>query len=187
MARHSSGPSFILVLIFLILIGGLGGYVFFFTDILQLSSKQEKIQEAPKPDEEIFSQVDEWVLEVVWEKPKAAEKQVYYGIVDGYERTGKIVNREGYIEHFENIDLLNSLGFSEDLNLSADGPGSSLWGYKKNIGQELQIVTLSYDNEDMHQSSDGPLVADCPCTLNLSVFVSNVFKPNWKETDEENN
>lgn len=179
MARRSSGPS-IFLLIILVAIGFGVGYVFFFTDLITLPKTTEK-KETITPDTSIFEETEEWVPEVVWSKPKSAKQQMYYGTVSGVEQTGTLVNKDGYISHFEDPAVLEKQGYKEDLNLSADGPGSSMWGYSKEIGKDqMQVVTFSYTNEDMHPSSEGPLTADCPCTLDLSVFISNPFKPNWK-------
>lgn len=179
MARKSHGPSPIFLLIILLIGVGIG-YVFFFTDLITLPKASEK-KEKTVVNTSVFSEAEEWVPEVVWSKPKSASEQVYYGTVKGTEISGTLVNKDGYIEHFEEPAVLEKQGYKEDLNLSADGPGSSLWGYTKEVGKDqMQIVTFSYTNEDMYESSEGPLTADCPCTLTLSVFVSEPFKPNWK-------
>lgn len=179
MARRSSSPSIILIII-LAVIGFGVGYVFFFTDLISIEKPTPKKQ-AVTPDMTVFEETDRWVPEVVWSPSKPATEQIYYGTVKGVEETGTLVNREGVVEHFEDHKVLEKLGYKEDLNLSADGPGSSMWGYSKEApGGLLEVVTFSYINEDMHPSTEGPLTASCPCTLTLKVFVSEPFKPNWK-------
>lgn len=180
MGRRRSGPGFTLFLILLVVLGGVLGYAFFFTDYIDLTPSKKQVVSETGGATAVFDQAPEWVPEVVWGKPKSAEKQTYYGTVKGTEVTGKLVNREGYIDHPENPEFIKKLGFSEDPNLSADGPGSSMWGYIKHVGQNEQVILLSYTNEDMHPSAEGPLEANCPCTLDLSVFVSDKFKPNWQ-------
>lgn len=180
MAKKKSGSGFIIFLILLVIAGGVVGYVFLFTDYIKLPSKPTESTTKSTTEYEVFTEAQKWVPEVVWSKPKAATQQTYYGTVKGTEITGKMVNREGYIEHPEDPTTLKAMGFSEDLNLSADGPGSSSWGYIKNIGDMQEIIVLSYKNEDMHASSEGPLEAECPCTLLLTIFQSEPFKPNWQ-------
>lgn len=181
MAKKKSGPGFILFLILLVIIGGVAGYVFFFTDYIDLNPAKKQTATESQDEAAVFTESEKWVPEVVWGKPKSASSQTYYGTVKGTEITGKLVNRDGYIEHPEDPEFLKTFGFTEDLNLSADGPGSSSWGYVKHLGEQEQVVVFSYTNEDMQASSAGPLEANCPCTLSLSVFVSTPFKPNWKD------
>lgn len=179
--RRRSSSGFIFFLFFLVIIGAVGGYIFFFTDYIKLTPSTKQTVKEEMDDSSVFPQASKWLPEVVWTKPSSATIQTYYGKVRGVQITGKLVNRDGYIEHPEDPGFLKKLGFNEDLNLAADGPGSSSWGYLKNIGDEQQIVVFSYANEDMHPSNEGPLTASCPCTLNLAIFVSEPFKPNWDE------
>lgn len=180
MAKKKSGPGFIIFLLILAFIGAGIGYVFFFTDYLNLTPAKKQVTADESSDSSIFTEASDWTPEVVWGKPKPATKETYYGNVKGTEITGKLVNREGYIDHTEDPEFLKKLGYSEDPNLFADGPGSSMWGYIKHVGKDEQVVLFSYTNEDMHTSSDGPVTSECPCTLELSIFISDVFKPNWQ-------
>lgn len=179
MARRSSRISPIFAVLLLIILV-FAGYIFFFTDFISFNKQVDESKVKPI-DTSVFEEAESWVPEVVWSKPKAGSEKMYYGTAKGVKIVGTLVNREGTVDHFEDPKILKRLGYKEDLNLSADGPGSSMWGYsKENANGMMEIVTFSYDNKDMYESSDGPLVSECPCTLILTVFVSEPFKPNWK-------
>lgn len=62
-----------------------------------------------------------------------------------------------------------------DNNLAADGPGSSLWGYKKEVDGKTQIIIFSYKTQPTSNKPDEPLQFDCPCKVDWSVFISYPF------------
>jgi len=79
------------------------------------------------------------------------------------------------IPHFEMASALKTQGFIPDLNLSADGPGSSNWGYVNSNNEETQVIIFSYKTRPTNSNPNEPLEFNCPCKVNLSVFVSNPF------------
>lgn len=59
--------------------------------------------------------------------------------------------------------------------LIADGPGGSVWGYVKRVGDKFQVIILqeinsSYKNRPIYSLKD-----DCPCNLSFYVFFSDVL------------
>lgn len=184
MARRRSNGSFLPFFLFLFLLGVVGSYLFLFTDFFT-SSEVETQEEPEQKEEKLLTYLDSWFHEVVWGDQKSTTQTMYYGTAPGVSRTGQFVSRDGAIERFEDQTMIKSFGFSEDLNLTETRKNSELWGYRKSVGDKEQVVVFSSENEDMHVNTDGEYVADCPCTLNISVFVSEVFKPNWKESLDE--
>lgn len=121
----------------------------------------------------IISQLHLWMPTAIWSDPAASQEKTYYGDVLGSEVTGTLKTQEATVPHFENPELLNSLGFSPDTNLSADGPGSSEWGYTKETNGERQFILFSYQTEPTSTDPNEPLQFNCPCQTKLTVFVSN--------------
>ncbi|HZE87130.1 MAG TPA: copper resistance protein NlpE N-terminal domain-containing protein [Methylomirabilota bacterium] len=129
----------------------------------------------PPLNTSVFNQLSSWLPNTVWENPKINEETTLYGKLKGESQSGKIVTLQPTLVHFENKSWLEKLGFSEDTNLLADGPGSSVWGYKKTTGAKNQLILFSYQTAPYNTAPDQPLQFACPCTTMVTVFVSNSF------------
>lgn len=130
---------------------------------------------APSP---IFGYMSKWVPDAVWDAPIPSNEDDLYGNLTGMAMNGKI--REGgelpssnEMGKFEDIATMTSLGFKGDINLSADGPGASRWGYKKVENGKTQIVIFSYSSSRIYGPEATELQKMEPTTL--SVFVSDPF------------
>lgn len=125
----------------------------------------------------IFDQLPPSLPKASWEAPIASNTTTSYGNATGYLENGTITAETASLPHFENKATLSSLGFVVDNNLSADGPGSSLWGYKKTTGNEIQLIIFSYKTDPTSSNPNEPLQFNCPCQTQVSVFVTNPFTP----------
>ncbi len=110
-----------------------------------------------------------------WLNPYSISKKTPYGFLEGREVTAQTMSDTPYVSNFEDKARLTSEGFQEDINLNADGPGGSTWGYIKKNEDKSQIIILLYTVTPSSSNSNEPLQFDCPCSIVLSVFVSNPF------------
>ncbi len=127
--------------------------------------------------EKIFNVLPSWLPRANWSNPKASIQSTMYGDINGVVRSATIITKSVSTTHFEQQAYIQQLGFSADDNLSADGPGSSTWGYKKESGDQTQIILLSSQTMPSKTPPNRPLQFNCPCTTKVSVFVSESFTP----------
>lgn len=89
---------------------------------------------------------------------------------------GESVVSSEYFLRYEDKDIRNKfrefyseemvkLGYVEDLEIAADGPGESQWGYKSGAN----YIILSYKDKQIIPQINKPF--DCPCTEQLKVFL----------------
>lgn len=123
----------------------------------------------------IINHLPSWMPTATWSETTSSQEQSSYGNISGYETTGTLTTKEPYISHFENPAFLQSLGFTPDNNILADGPGSSLWGYTKETNGKKQIVFFSYQTKPTSTPTNEPVQFNCPCQMKLTVFISNYF------------
>lgn len=123
---------------------------------------------------DIFVQVPIW-NSAKWSFIKTVSVSSYYGKLTGKQIEAIMTTQQATIPHFEDSAFLQNLGFDQDRNLSADGAGSSIWGYKKTTGNSSQVILLSYVTTPVTVVPNEPIQFNCPCTTNLSVFVSDSF------------
>lgn len=151
----------------------------------QSSTTPSPTSEAPTPPpvkvsqtaQTIFTTLPSSLPSATWETPISSNLTTSYGNATGYLENGSITTEQTSLPHFEDKATMSSLGFTADNNLSADGPGSSLWGYKKTTGNEIQLVIFSYKTASTSSNPNEPLQFNCPCQTQVSVFVSNPFTP----------
>ncbi len=120
-----------------------------------------------QPNSPIFSKLNSW-LPGDWSTPVTSSQMNYSGM----ESSVTITTQTAAVSHFEDVSYLKSLGFEPDINLSADGPGSSVWGYKN--AETGQVIVFSYRTSPTSTNPNEPLQFNCPCQSKVSVFVSNV-------------
>lgn len=107
-----------------------------------------------------------------WEAPIQQRRNISNQEVPGFEYSSATVKNvsdisketEPFREFYKR--KLKLEGWQEDLNLSADGPGSSEWGYKK--GPDW--IILSYLSESENKSDEAGF--QCPCQVSFKVFTT---------------
>lgn len=144
--------------------------------------KQNNTPHAPNPSIppsalEILVDAAVWYPSAPWSEPTIGRSAgSYYGNIDGQSITATVTSQKASIPHFEDVNALTAKGFVPDTNLAADGPGSSTWGYKKNVNANQQIILFSYKTQPTSSNPNEPLQFDCPCKVNVTVFASNIWQ-----------
>jgi copper homeostasis protein (lipoprotein) len=141
--------------------------------LIATSAKSAVPVQLSETESHILSQLPSWMPTATWSEPFTTQEQTFYGNFMGSEVTGKVTTKEASVPHFENADFLQSLGFTMDTNLSADGPGSSVWGYVKETNGKKQVVLFSYQTRPLSTNRDEPIQFTCPCQTDLTVFISH--------------
>ncbi|HSX09561.1 MAG TPA: copper resistance protein NlpE [Candidatus Saccharimonadales bacterium] len=145
-----------------------------FNESLTATSTKYQIQ-STEMGTKIANQLPSWMPTVTWSEQITSNQQTFYGNLAGSEVTGIVTTKEASVPHFENVKFLQSLQFEPDINLSADGPGSSSWGYIKEVDGKKQIVIFSYRTQPTSTNPNQPIQFACPCQTKLAVFTSNYF------------
>lgn len=123
---------------------------------------------------EIFRELPSWKNDAVWSTPSDSSENTYLGNIKGQQTQAPLEVSEPNVAHFENIEYLLNHGFQPDNNLSADGPGSSSWGYKKTEAEKTEVLIFSYQITPTSSSPNSPLEFNCPCKGNLKVFYGSI-------------
>lgn len=124
----------------------------------------------------VLDAIPSWLSDVNWSQPKQATKTTPLGDMQGTMISGATMTDSANITHFEDANALAGLGFYPNTNLAADGPGSSTWGYSKEQNGTEQIILFSYTTKPTNSNPNEPLQFNCPCTTEVSVFISNPQK-----------
>lgn len=167
--------TFVLVLILL-------GAAIVGVKYLGTMQKQSNAPHAPNPSIppsalEILVDAAVWYPSAPWSKPAIGRSPgSYYGNIDGQSITATVTSQTASIPHFEDVHALQAKGFVSDPNLAADGPGSSFWGYKKNVNGNQQIILFSYETKPTSNKPNEPLQFNCPCKVQATAFVSNIWQ-----------
>lgn len=135
---------------------------------------QDKI--SSPSDSLIFKMAESNLSDTSWGNPVNTTQQTPLGTFSGQEMTGMTTTSSPMITHFENVKELSKMGYKANQNLSADGPGSSQWGYSKDADGTTQIIIYSYKTAPTSNNPDEPLQFNCPCSTTVSVFVSTPQK-----------
>ncbi|MBP6913523.1 MAG: DUF333 domain-containing protein [Candidatus Levybacteria bacterium] len=122
------------------------------------------------------------LTQATWGKPQKTTEPTPYGDLNGVKISGKLTTSQATLPHFEDAEVLNKLGYVPDNLLSADGPGSSVWGYKKQNSGKTSIILYSYNTKPSSTKKNEPLQFNCPCTMTVSVFISNNINTNSKDS-----
>lgn len=162
----------IAVIIFLILfVSAAGLFLFKYTSLKKLVNINGTSRVTPKPLPPIFAQLSKWVPAATWGTPEKSIEMTPYGKTSGLKMTGEIRGKNPSItRNFEDIKMMETLGYFEDMQFAADGPGSSNWGYSKTENGKTQIVVFRYSTNAIlgPESKEPPFV-------NLSVYISDPF------------
>lgn len=135
-------------------------------------SNTQTTTKTPPTNSQIFSQVISTVDGATWTIPENTTEQTGAGNLTGQKVTSQITTKEANVTHFENEKELIKLGYESDPSLSADGPGSSMWGYKSDNEGETNYIIYSYKVAPSSNNPNEPLQFNCPCKTDLSVFIS---------------
>lgn len=125
------------------------------------------------PETSLLVDAAVWYPSASWAPPAKASQTTYYGDLQGQSIKATVESSNPSLDHFEMPQMLKENGFLPDNNLSADGPGSSVWGYKKSENGMMQVMTFSYKTQPSSSSPNEPLQFNCPCKIDVEVFVSN--------------
>lgn len=124
----------------------------------------------------ILAQIKSQSTTISWDVPEETTDQTSSGNIKGEKISGILTTAQATLPHFEDAQILTKAGFEPDMSLSADGPGSSVWGYKKKQGGQQSLIIFSYKTLVTSQNPNEPLQFNCPCNMSVSVFVSDPFK-----------
>lgn len=133
--------------------------------------KTTTVAVSPAADK-IFSQLAKWLPDATFGLPKRTTEDTSYGKFSGESLAGFTMAPTASMPHFEDADYLKKLGFTPDNMLSADGPGSSVWGYSKEQSGKRQIILFSSEAKPLEVKPNEPLQFNCPCNTNVRIFVS---------------
>ncbi|HMS22572.1 MAG TPA: DUF333 domain-containing protein [Candidatus Levybacteria bacterium] len=120
--------------------------------------------------------------QATWGKPQKTNEPTPYGDLNGVKLSGKLTTSQATLPHFEDAEALKKLGYIPDNSLSADGPGSSVWGYKKQNSEKTSIILYSYNTKPSSNNPNEPLQFNCPCSMTVSVFISNTINTNSNDS-----
>lgn len=141
--------------------------------IFQTTPTPPPAQINPQSENPTFQKVTEWKPNAVWSMPTDSVQNTYLGEVNGKTSTANIRSDQATLSPFEDVAYLNSLGYELNQNLSADGPGSSVWGYKKGIDTDFELIIFSYVTTPTNSNPNQPLEFNCPCEMKVEVFIGS--------------
>jgi hypothetical protein len=116
-----------------------------------------------------------WYPSAPWSTPSAETQTTQYGTLQGEGIRATVPSSTASITHFEMPQALAAKGYLPDTSLAADGPGSSVWGYKKTNGDKTSLLLFSYQTAPTSSNQNEPLQFNCPCMIEITVFASNPF------------
>lgn len=134
------------------------------------------VQEAPAVTaarESLLDTVTPNIANAQWSATQATTENTAVGNLSGHQRTTTITSPTASLTSPENVSQLTSLGFSVDNNIAADGPGSSQWGYQRQVNGQTQYLLYSYNTTPSNNAPNQPLSFDCPCQMTVTVFLSD--------------
>lgn len=139
----------------------------------QTSPKTQIVTPTLSPEASLLVDAAVWYPSAPWSPPKVSSQTTYYGDLQGQSIQATVTSNTPSLEHFEIVPMLKEKGFLPDNNLSADGPGSSTWGYKRSENGQMQVMTFSYKTRPTNSNPNEPVQFNCPCKIDVTVFVSN--------------
>lgn len=134
-------------------------------------SSMNSTQTQPNPD---FKLITTSLPSANWTTPVPSTEQTLYGNLTGQAATGQITSQQTSMNQFEDVNAITAQGYKKDINLDAAGPGSTVWGYKKTENGKTQVIILFYKTQGTTNPNQ-PIQFNCPCKIDLKVFVSDPF------------
>lgn len=122
---------------------------------------------------ELLTKLSEGVPNSSWSNPENINQSAgTYGEMEGQKITSTITTKDAMPVNFDEKTYLESLGYKEDSQLAAGGPGSSVWGYSKTVDGVTSVVVFSSQTAATNSDQNAPAEFNCPCQTQLSIFVS---------------
>lgn len=169
--------TFVVIIVFIFILLGIGAWYMVNNKSAKATiPSSNAISQSIPGSQDFFDIVDYKFPSANWTSPATAEEQTLYGNISGEQIGGEVDSKKAQIPHFENEKSLKNMGFEPDLNLSADGPGSSSWGYKKTADAMTQIAIFSYTTKASATPGNEPIQFNCPCKVSVSAFISTPFE-----------
>lgn len=125
----------------------------------------------------ILVQAAVWYPSAPWSTPAVTTQTTPIGEMKGQFIKATITTPQANVSHFEDPNYLAAQGYTMDNNLSADGPGSSTWGYSKTTNGETDILLFSYSVQPTSSNPNEPLQFNCPCQATITVFSNDTPTP----------
>lgn len=149
------------------------GAIFFLDQQKKNTPSQQITNPNVTPETALLADIAVWYPSAPWTAPKKVKEETPYGNLSGESMQATVTSPTASIPHFEIASQLKTKGFVPDPGLSADGPGSSMWGYKRDESIFHQIIIFSYKTEPTSSNPNEPLQFNCPCKVTINVFVSS--------------
>lgn len=151
----------------------IGGF-FLYKDFWHSSSNQTNTKSL---NSELLSNLSKGLPEAKWSNPENMNQSAgSYGELPGQKITAEITTDDATPVEFGDKKYLESLGFKEDPNLAAGGPGSNVWGYSREVDGVTQVVVFSSETQPTNSNPNQPVEFNCPCKTAVSIFVSDLPK-----------
>ena len=128
----------------------------------------------PLFDGKLVSDVYPMYGDISWEAEEKVVKELQDQKFSGYEKKSKkiegVSNLAEVFGPFQQYysDKLITSGWVQNINYSADGPGSSLWVYEK----EGKYIIFSYHSTAVNKALNAPM--SCPCDMEFSIFTGEM-------------
>lgn len=153
----------------------IGGFTYY-----KLYSKQQSNLSpdlSKTPETALLAQIATWYPPANWSSPKVDKQTTLNGNFAGESISATVTTQQANLSHFEDANTLKQMGYVLDNNLSADGPGSSNWGYSNTNGTTRKIIIFSYSVKPSNTNPNEPVQFNCPCATKVNVFVGTSVSP----------
>ncbi|HSW88711.1 MAG TPA: hypothetical protein VLG12_06130 [Candidatus Saccharimonadales bacterium] len=115
-------------------------------------------------------------LPISWQAETIATENYQGKAISGKELRGNLSYKSGYLRSLANTAYLQQNNWIEDINLAADGPNGSRWGYTKSSAKAglpagRQVVIFSYTNLSF---TPPPTGTTCPCEFTVKIFLGDL-------------
>jgi putative hemolysin len=169
--KHLRSDAFLFIIVVILIIAG----AFFVLHVKKQQNTTTNPATTQHVNDPMLQTLAEGFPEVTWGEPTNMNQSTGpYGELPGRKITGTIKVDQANIPQTEDKAYLESQGFKADPSMSADGPGSSVWGYSKGSGENTQVVIFSYEVKPTSSNPNEPLQFNCPCNATVSIFVSDL-------------
>ena len=159
------------IVLLLFLVGGLMYYKYF---IKHPASSPDL---SKTPETALLAQIATWYPSAQWSSPQVDKQTTINGDFTGESMSATVTTQQANLPHFEDTNALKQMGYVPDNNVSADGPGSSQWGYSNTNGTVKKIIIFSYKVSPSNTNPNEPVQFNCPCATKLNVFVGTSISP----------
>lgn len=175
MRLHRHFFTIIGVVIFLLLAVSVATFYINKRDVVPSSSPF--VGQVPsQPELQVMNQLPQLTsAKIQWEETKPDSYFFEGKILSGHSREGSLTLDEPYFGQFEDADELYKMGWQQHPTFDASGIDGGAWGYRKKVGEQEQVLLLSWKNQSLSLGDSGNIEAKCPCRVTLNVFLSDAF------------